>query len=63
MHARQLPSPERLSSAGRASEIATILALTVLRTDAEERQSESPSGLDFPARKRLHATPSQQGSA
>jgi hypothetical protein len=63
MQARQLPSPERLSPAGRASEIATILALAILRTHAEQGHAQSPSGLDFPARKRLHATPSQQGSA
>ncbi len=63
MSPHELPSPERLTPAERALEIATILALGIVRTHAEEGQSESPSGLGFPARKRLHTTPSQQGDA
>lgn len=62
MNARELTSPEHLNPDERVLEIATILALAILRTHVEG-DSASASGLGFSARKRLHTTPSHQGDA
>jgi hypothetical protein len=56
MTAPELISPEHLTPAERARVIATILALALIRTHADERCSERPSNLGFSPRKSVHRT-------
>lgn len=54
MSISELASPERLTPAERALEIAAILTLVIVRTQADEGCSERPPDLGFSAGKRLH---------
>ena len=63
MTAPELICPEHITPADRALAIATILALALIRTHADEGGSERPSNLGFSPRKSVHTTPLNPGAS